>query len=349
MAMRPAVRVYLGAAIVGLIPFSGCSLLLDFDGLTGGAPSKAPDATADGANESGKDDSEGSLDLDSGDGSADGGNESGEDDAEAGRDVDSGDGSSAPEDAGDAPEPEASTDSASSDGPVSPADADAANDGGVDFGLVALYHFDETSGTVAADSSGNGYAATMENGATFVPGIRGNAAALNVASDAASNSADQYVSLPPGIVAGLTTFSISLWFNLNVAGFGYRLFDFGTGTTTYMFATPNGYALRYDITTQGVNGEEGVDPGSFLPVSSWQHLAVTQDGTTVTLYLNGAQIAQNTAVALNPSNLGSTTQNWIGRSQYAGDSYLDGEIDEFRIYDRALRADEVLELYTQKE
>ena len=37
------------------------------------------------------------------------------------------------------------------------------------------------------------------------------------------------------------------------------------------------------------------------------------------------------------------TRIWdrLGRSQYPGDPYLDGDIDEFRIYDRALSPDEV--------
>ncbi|HSB02319.1 MAG TPA: LamG-like jellyroll fold domain-containing protein [Anaerolineales bacterium] len=43
--------------------------------------------------------------------------------------------------------------------------------------------------------------------------------------------------------------------------------------------------------------------------------------------------------------LGSTTQNWIGRSEYSSDPYLNGAIDEFRIYSRALSAAEVLALF----
>jgi cellulose 1,4-beta-cellobiosidase len=42
-----------------------------------------------------------------------------------------------------------------------------------------------------------------------------------------------------------------------------------------------------------------------------------------------------------PSSLGSTTQNWIGRSQFAGDPYFNGKVDEFYIYDRALTATEI--------
>jgi hypothetical protein len=45
-------------------------------------------------------------------------------------------------------------------------------------------------------------------------------------------------------------------------------------------------------------------------------------------------------MTLKPSNMGTTTQNWIGRSQYA-DPYLNGRVDDFRIYNKALTAGEI--------
>jgi len=56
-------------------------------------------------------------------------------------------------------------------------------------------------------------------------------------------------------------------------------------------------------------------------------------------------VARNTALTVRPSSMGSTTQNWIGRSQYSGDGYLDGAVDSFRVYSRALSAAEVADLF----
>ena len=72
--------------------------------------------------------------------------------------------------------------------------------------------------------------------------------------------------------------------------------------------------------------------------NTWSHVAVTLSGTTGTLYVNGVAVATNTAMTLHPSSLGSTTNNWIGRSQYA-DPYLNAAVDDFQIYNRALSAD----------
>jgi hypothetical protein len=51
-------------------------------------------------------------------------------------------------------------------------------------------------------------------------------------------------------------------------------------------------------------------------------------------------IATNNNVTLSPSSMGSTTNNWIGRSQYA-DPPLQAEVDDFQIHDRALSQAEI--------
>jgi concanavalin A-like lectin/glucanase superfamily protein len=236
----------------------------------------------------------------------------------------------------------ADADGRAHDAPDSPPDEpDVAQEDSLALGLVALYHFDEASGTTSADSSGNGHTAMMIGGATFSPGVSGNAATLS--------GANQYVMLPEGIVSALTNFSISGWIyqNRGAVGYGDRLFDFGTGTMVNMFITTDGDALRYAVTTGGHPTEENLLTSGTLPLASWQHLAVTLAGATGTLYRNGTPVKSGTTT-LDPAALGVTTQNWIGRSQYPNDHYLDGLVDEFRIYNRALSAAEVMELYGQR-
>ncbi len=52
-------------------------------------------------------------------------------------------------------------------------------------------------------------------------------------------------------------------------------------------------------------------------------------------------MAASGATATLPTDLGNTTQNWLGRSQYAADAYFGGSLDNFVIYSRALSAGEV--------
>ena len=228
------------------------------------------------------------------------------------------------------------TDATATDGDSAP-EIDASDAGDLGSGLVAFYKFDETSGTSAADSSGNNHTATLAGGATFGAGLQNNAVTLS--------GSNEYVSLPTGIVSGLPSFSVTAWVKLAASPTWNRIFDFGTDTTTYMFLTPNsGSTLRFSITTGGFNGEQQINATS-LPTGSWQHVAVTLSGAVGTLYVQGAQVAQSTTLTLSPSSLGSTTHNWLGRSQYSVDPYLDGQLDNVRIYSRALSAGEVQALF----
>ncbi|MEN6426418.1 MAG: LamG domain-containing protein, partial [Phycisphaerales bacterium] len=69
----------------------------------------------------------------------------------------------------------------------------------------------------------------------------------------------------------------------------------------------------------------------------WHHTAVTIDSVSMTirLYLDGELIASGVTTVL-PKDLGTTTQNWLGRSQYTADAYFLGSLDDFRIYNRVL-------------
>ena len=97
--------------------------------------------------------------------------------------------------------------------------------------------------------------------------------------------------------------------------------------------------IRFAIRNNG-SSEQIIDGQSAVATGGWHHVAVTLNGATGTLYVDGLQVGQNTTMTLKPSDLGATTQNWIGRSQFA-DPYLNGRVDDFRIYNRAISASEV--------
>jgi hypothetical protein len=131
---------------------------------------------------------------------------------------------------------------------------------------------------------------------------------------------------------------------LNSAAGWARIFDFGNNTTRYMFLTPtNGTAggrLRFGITTNSSGGEQQITGPTALSVGVWHHVAVTLSGNTGVLYLNGVPQATNASMTLRPATLGSTANNYLGRSQWA-DPYLNGQLDEFRIYSVAHSAAEI--------
>ncbi|HEV2783720.1 MAG TPA: beta-L-arabinofuranosidase domain-containing protein [Actinophytocola sp.] len=200
--------------------------------------------------------------------------------------------------------------------------------------FVAHYPFNETGGTTAADATGNGRTATLAGGTSWVAGRNAGAVSLN--------GTDGHVRLPNGIMAGVTNFTVAGWVRLATVGAWSRVFDFGSGTGSYMFLSPRSGAgtARFAITTGGAGAEQQINAPAALPAGAWTHVAVTLSGNTGVLYVNGAEVARNANITLRPASLGGT-QNYLGRSQYAGDPYLSGQLDDFRIYSRALSASEI--------
>jgi hypothetical protein len=63
------------------------------------------------------------------------------------------------------------------------------------------------------------------------------------------------------------------------------------------------------------------------------------------LYINGAPVLASNSITLRPQDLGTIDYAFIGRCQFSANPYFDGQIDEFRVYKRALSASEVQALY----
>ncbi|WP_370479273.1 LamG-like jellyroll fold domain-containing protein [Tamlana flava] len=161
-----------------------------------------------------------------------------------------------------------------------------------------------------------------------------------------TGDADSYMQIENGVVKDLTDFTITTWVKLNATDNWARIFDFGTGTSTNMFLTPrNGNNGTYRFAIKFNNGAEQQINSSATPVlDTWTHVAITMNGALGIMYINGVEVGRKENFTLNPSSLGSTTQNYIGKSQYP-DPLLDGAIDEFRIYNRALNASEITALF----
>jgi DUF1680 family protein len=185
----------------------------------------------------------------------------------------------------------------------------------------------------------------------------------------------EHVSLPTGVVSGLRDFTISLWINptqydrtrlsdsranadLATLTNGTAVFDFGQPNP--QFAEPSQSRMyltvragndtpvpRFAITTSGANGEQRLDATKPFPLDTWTHVAITRAGSTATLYIDGQPVASNPNMTLSPADLGETT-GWLGRCQFPqrNVSYLNAQLDEFQIFDRALTQDEVRSLTT---
>jgi hypothetical protein len=203
---------------------------------------------------------------------------------------------------------------------------------------AAQYPMDQSTGTTVNDTSGNGRNGALVSGATWTTGRTGNAVRIA--------GGTQYVDLPDGIVQSCADFTFAAWVNLASNPNWNRIFDFGSNTTTNMFLTPRagGATVRFAITQGGGGAEQRISFATDFVLNQWRHVAVVLQGNTGRLYLNGAEVANNTNLTLDPLNMGTTVNNWLGRSQYSADPRMNGSIDDVRISCRAFSAQEIATL-----
>ncbi|MBP5213366.1 MAG: LamG domain-containing protein, partial [Bacteroidales bacterium] len=156
---------------------------------------------------------------------------------------------------------------------------------------------------------------------------------------------DDYLLLPASL-GSLKQLTLTAWVNQsNLTTAWARLFDFGNDEDHYFFVTLNsGSDARLVLKNGG--SEQILSVG--VPSAGWHYVTVTLSDESVSFYLDGKLAGTSTDITLRPSDL-KTVRNYIGRSQYSADPLFKGYIDDLRIYDFALTADEVALLYAGEE
>ncbi|MBC9711012.1 Ig-like domain-containing protein [Streptomyces sp. TRM66268-LWL] len=212
---------------------------------------------------------------------------------------------------------------------------------------AARYTFDQddlASGQIT-DSSGNNLTATLVNGATAssVPGTGGGKALALPGGAPASDGA--YVRLPREVIGSASDLTVSArvrWSGDKAPW--QRLFDLGTDTTKYLFATPHNAdgVLQTAITKGG--GETQVRGYAPLPANEWRTVTVTLDtaAARLTTYLDGVPVssAKTDLKAKDVLADTATSAGYIGKSLWP-DPLLKGAVDDFTVWHAALSAEQV--------
>ncbi|MEA2699253.1 MAG: hypothetical protein QOI66_3524, partial [Myxococcales bacterium] len=200
--------------------------------------------------------------------------------------------------------------------------------------LVGYWKFDEGSGTTLRDSSGKGNGATIANAVSWISAAA-SLPSLKFADGAAINfngSAHASVGTPtlPAINA---IQSITFWLNLkSTAGEQYIVCLWNQSQNAISIGIRLGQLTAWKW---GPNNLVALAPP---PINSWHHVAYTYDGTTHKLYLDGGTPATSTIAP----NAAPVTRAEI--SAYNGGGFLNGQLDELRIYSVALSATQVARL-----
>jgi fibronectin type 3 domain-containing protein len=196
-------------------------------------------------------------------------------------------------------------------------------------GLVAGYGFDEKTGTTAGDASVNANNGTI-SGATRTPiGRFGSTLTFDGLNDWVT--VPDAASLDP--TSGLT---LSAWLKPSALT-GWRTAVMKETTGNHVWALYGNRNTNVPTAEINIGGIQVVNGTGQLPVNAWSHLAVTYDGSALRLYVNGS------LVATQPDSGAVATSNGvlhIGGNSIWGE-WFSGQIDEVRVYNRALSAGEI--------
>jgi uncharacterized protein len=190
-----------------------------------------------------------------------------------------------------------------------------------------------------------------------VPGRSGTAIRLTGTPNGHITGDADFIAVPAGVTAGLTDFTVATWVNVAVRDADARIFDFGRPGDSaadpqarmYLSAHTSTGGPRFAITTSGAAGEQRVDATTQLTAGTWAHVAVTKAGNVGTVYVDGVAAGTGT-LSLNPADLGATT-NFLGRAQFpqVNIKFLNGMLDDFQIFGRALSGEEVAAVAQQPD
>ena len=206
-------------------------------------------------------------------------------------------------------------------------------------GLVAYYPFNGN----ANDESGNGNNGTV-NGATLTKdrfGNVGKAYGFNGGNVKIENN---------NFPIGNNPRSVSAWVRANLgtssSGAGRDIILYGSSQNNaaiLRFWNKNTCAIGVEFTNNSVIKEFSTN----FNVDEWYNIVYTYDGNKCLLFLNGTLIGQNNSLAFlteqGPAYIGRAFTNW------GADNLFNGDIDDIRIYNRALSADEIRYLYSGQQ
>jgi hypothetical protein len=211
--------------------------------------------------------------------------------------------------------------------------------------LLAWWKFDDGTGTIAVDSSGNGNDGVFIQDPEWVAGKFGSGLLFD-------GQGGERVSLG-GLDIPSGAMTIACWFkayNLDTPGDDPRMVSKAFGGSNndhiWMFSSSRISGekfLRFRLKTNDGQQTTEIKAGTF-EVGEWIHGAVWWDGTDMKVYKNGEEVGTiakgGTSVALDPQVQGAIGNQPIG----AENRPFDGIIDDVRIYTKALTVAELAEV-----
>lgn len=206
-----------------------------------------------------------------------------------------------------------------------------------DPALVIYYSFDEDEKEVA-DDSGNGFDAEISAADWSKDGKFGGAMEFDGASSAVKSPQEI-----PGLTDGeLTAMTVEHWVMLNaLTGETQQVWESLNAAGAWPAETFIEGAAEMVFYIYDTKGSEHRTPIPELPTKKWVHIAGTYDGKVQKSYFNGKVVSEDAwsgKFVIFPAPSGAIV---LGKDNEADIQHLNGFIDEFAFYTRALTEAEI--------
>jgi hypothetical protein len=172
---------------------------------------------------------------------------------------------------------------------------------------------------------------TLQNGAGYTPG--------HVSGAFTFNGSGQFVSVgdPPALQITGEQVTLDGWINPAANGDATYFGKAESSNNDFCLFFLGGNIQAY----VKINGTEHTVNTGYVPtLNTWTHIALTYDGSTITLYANGTVIGSDTA----SGNLTNSGSPFVIGGRF-GDLHFNGSIDEVEVFDRALGSAEIQGIY----
>ncbi|MBN1392435.1 MAG: hypothetical protein JW947_06480, partial [Sedimentisphaerales bacterium] len=201
-------------------------------------------------------------------------------------------------------------------------------------GLVGWWKFDETEGTTARDSSGNNHNGTLIGNAKWTPGKIGGAVDLD-----GKGSFVQIADKSAFDIAGQVT--IACWVNIRSVPTEYAaIVTKGDGSWRLSTAQQQ---RKFHCSVNNYNNIV-LDGSTEVAANEWHYVATVYDGSEVRIYVDGKLDAAKPwkgGIAVNDFDV------LIGENAEQKGRFFDGLIDDVRIYNYALKENDIMALYNE--
>lgn len=213
--------------------------------------------------------------------------------------------------------------------------AGCATRGGVIDEMVGWWKFDESSGTVAKDSSGKSVDCVLAGGATFD-------SAGKIGGCLSFNGVDGNAFIDGNF--DLPVYTIALWYQVpaNVPKRMDLVSAYAPGVMHGILLELNldgtfRYLHRFPLGQSGgqnINTEEAYNDGE------WHHVAMVKDPENITLYVDGEPVASAEETSTSPDDTFGVSLGCLDNERSL-DRLLEGQLDDLRIYNAALSQDDI--------